>query len=79
MQGRTMLNANNLCTLFMRQAIEKVGGFDPKLRFKEDQDMGDRLAEAGYQIIGDPELQVYPSISNTVRSTRTLCPLVYGS
>jgi GT2 family glycosyltransferase len=53
-------------TLFTRQAIEKVGGFDPQLRFKEDQDMGDRLAEAGYQIIGDPELEVYPSISNTV-------------
>lgn len=53
-------------TLFRRQAIEKVGGFDPQLCFKEDQDMGERLAEAGYQIIGDPKLEVYPSISNTV-------------
>ena len=44
----------------------KVGGFDPKLRFKEDQDMGERLASGGYHIIGDPELKVYPSISNTI-------------
>jgi len=53
-------------TLFARDAIEQVGGFDQKLRFKEDQDMGDRLAEAGFQIIGDPGLKVYPSISNTL-------------
>ena len=53
-------------TLFARQAVEKVGGFNPLLRFKEDQEMGDRLAIAGYQIIGDPKLEVYPSISNTI-------------
>jgi peptidoglycan-N-acetylglucosamine deacetylase len=53
-------------TIFIRRAIEKVGGFDPQLRFKEDQDMGERLASAGYQIVGDPKLEVYPSISNTV-------------
>jgi GT2 family glycosyltransferase len=53
-------------TIFMRQAIEKVGGFNPQLRFKEDQDMGERLASAGYQIVGDPKIEVYPSISNTV-------------
>jgi len=53
-------------TIFVRKAIEEVGGFDPRLRFKEDQDMGERLASEGYHIIGDPELKVYPSISNTI-------------
>jgi GT2 family glycosyltransferase len=53
-------------TIFIRRAVEEVGGFDPELRFKEDQDMGERLASAGYQIVGDPKLEVYPSISNTV-------------
>ena len=53
-------------TIFIKQIIEKVGGFDPLLRFKEDQDMGDRLASAGYQIIGDPRLEIYPLISNSI-------------
>ena len=53
-------------TIFVRRAIEEVGGFDPQLRFKEDQDMGECLASVGYQIVGDPKLEVYPSISNTV-------------
>lgn len=53
-------------TMFRRSAIEKVGGFNQRLRFKEDQDMGERLYQAGYQIIGDPKIKVYPSKSNTV-------------
>ena len=65
-------------TLFARQAIEKVGGFDPKLRFKEDQDMGDRLAE-GLSNNRRPELQVYPSISNTVSEVLERYARWYGS
>ena len=53
-------------TLFARKFIDKVGGFNPKLRFKEDQEMGERLASAGFLIIGDPKLEVYPTISNSV-------------
>ena len=53
-------------TLFARKFIDEVGGFNPKLRFKEDQEMGERLASAGYLIIGDPKLEVYPTISNAV-------------
>ena len=53
-------------TIFIRRVIEEVGGFNPLLRFKEDQDMGERLVSAGYRIVGDPNLEVYPSISNTV-------------
>lgn len=53
-------------TLFARKFIDEVGGFNPKLRFKEDQEMGERLASAGYLIIGDPKLEVYPTISNSV-------------
>lgn len=53
-------------TLLARKFIDEVGGFNPKLRFKEDQEMGERLASAGYLIIGDPKLEVYPTISNSV-------------
>jgi GT2 family glycosyltransferase len=53
-------------TIFRRSAIEKVGGFNQRLRFKEDQEMGERLYQAGYQIIGDPKIKIYPSKSNTV-------------
>ena len=53
-------------TLFARKFIDELGGFNPKLRFKEDQEMGDRLASAGYLIIGDPKIEVYPTISNSV-------------
>ena len=53
-------------TILRREAIEKVGNFDASLRFKEDQDMGDRLAEAGYVVVGDPSLKVFPTVSNTI-------------
>ena len=53
-------------TMFRRSAIEKVGGFNKRLRYKEDQDMGERLYQAGYQIIGDPNIKIYSSKSNTV-------------
>jgi len=53
-------------TIFRREAINEVGGFNSKLRFKEDQEMGERLAKKGYQIIGDPKLKVYASVSNSI-------------
>ena len=53
-------------TLLRRSSIEKAGGFNPKLRFKEDQDMGERLAQAGYVVIGDPTIKIYPSKTNSL-------------
>lgn len=53
-------------TLLRRTAIEKVGHFDSSLRYKEDQDMGERLGEAGYVVIGDPAIKIYPTKGNTL-------------
>ena len=53
-------------TLLRRSAIEKAGGFNPDLRYKEDQDMGERLAEAGYVVIGDPAIKIFPNVTNTL-------------
>lgn len=53
-------------TIFAREVIEDVGGFDPRLRFKEDQDLGERLSSRGYHIMGDPKLEIYCSVSNTI-------------
>jgi GT2 family glycosyltransferase len=39
------------------EAVEQVGGFDPKLRAGEDADLGHRLLEAGWDVISDPALQ----------------------
>jgi len=53
-------------TLLRRNAIEEVGGFDKMLRFKEDQEMGERLAGAGYTVIGDPSIKIFPNLINSV-------------
>ena len=43
-----------------------VGGYDPRLRHTEDADLGVRLLEAGYDIVGDPDLHVECISSNTL-------------
>lgn len=53
-------------TLMRRSAVIQVGNFNKKLRFKEDQDMGHRLAEYGYLIIGDPKIKIFSSQSNSL-------------
>lgn len=53
-------------TIFERKSIEEVGGFDPHLRYKEDQEMGERLTAAGFLIMGDPKIEIYPIVSNSV-------------
>jgi len=53
-------------TLLRRNAIEEVGGFDKMLRYKEDQEMGERLAKAGYTVIGDPSIKIFPNLINSV-------------
>jgi biofilm PGA synthesis N-glycosyltransferase PgaC len=53
-------------TLLRRNAIEKVGGFDKDLRFKEDQELGERLGAAGYSVIGDPSIKIFPTLDNSV-------------
>ena len=50
-------------TVLRRCAINKVGGFNTKLKYKEDQELGERLSMNGYFIIGDPNIKIF-SIKN---------------
>jgi succinoglycan biosynthesis protein ExoA len=40
-----------VCGVYRRSALEKVGGFDPRLQFGEDEELNWRLRQAGYRII----------------------------
>jgi glycosyltransferase involved in cell wall biosynthesis len=53
--NRRALLATGLCVL-RREAVDQVGGFDPKLRAGEDADLGRRLLAAGWKVISDPSL-----------------------
>ncbi|HSI14710.1 MAG TPA: glycosyltransferase [Chthoniobacter sp.] len=48
--------STGLCVL-RREAVEQVGGFDPRFRAGEDADLGQRLLDAGWEVIADPALQ----------------------
>lgn len=55
-------------TLLRRSAVLDVGNFNPSLRHSEDKDLGKRLLNAGYKIIGDPNLVVYSIKKDSVLS-----------
>ena len=46
-------------TILRRSSVLDVGNFNPSLRHSEDRDLGKRLLNSGYKIIGDPNLVVY--------------------
>jgi cellulose synthase/poly-beta-1,6-N-acetylglucosamine synthase-like glycosyltransferase len=46
-------------TILRKSAVMEVGNFDPALKHSEDKELGVRLMNAGYKIIGDPSLIVY--------------------
>jgi glycosyltransferase involved in cell wall biosynthesis len=48
-------------------AVREVGNFNPNLRHSEDVDLGQRLLNAGFDVIFDPSLCVYSGISNTTQ------------
>lgn len=48
-------------------AVREVGNFNPILRHSEDVDLGQRLLDAGFDVIFDPSLCVYSGISNTIQ------------
>lgn len=58
--------STGLCVL-RREAVEQVGGFDPKLRAGEDADLGQRLLDAGWEVIADPALQALCLQRDSVR------------
>lgn len=47
-------------------AVREVGNFNVRLRHSEDADLGQRLLDAGYEVIFDPSLCVYSGVSNSV-------------
>ena len=46
-------------TLLRRSAIQKAGGFNKSLRYKEDQEMGERLEKFGFVVVGDQKLDIF--------------------
>jgi cellulose synthase/poly-beta-1,6-N-acetylglucosamine synthase-like glycosyltransferase len=55
-------------TILRRSAVLDVGNFNSALRHSEDKDLGKRLLNAGYKIIGDPNLIVYSIKKDSVLS-----------
>jgi GT2 family glycosyltransferase len=47
-------------------AVHSVGNYNPLFRHSEDVDLGRRLLDSGFDVIFDPELCVYSSVSNTI-------------
>ncbi len=53
-------------TMVRSSAVAAVGGYDASLRHSEDAELGYRLAAADFETIGDPTLQVYCNIQNSL-------------
>jgi glycosyltransferase involved in cell wall biosynthesis len=53
-------------TMFSRDALQIAGGFNPSLRYKEDQDVGNRLKKNNLHVIGDPNISIFPSRTNSL-------------
>ena len=69
--GTSTHNASSLNTygvLINCNAVKRIGNFNPSLRHSEDRDLGKRLLNAGYKIIGDPNLIVYSIKKDSVLS-----------
>ncbi len=50
--------------LLKRSAVLAVGGFDTRLRAGEDQELGERLLRAGYEVVCDSALALRPLTSD---------------
>lgn len=46
------------CNSVPRAAYQAAGGFDPTMTYREDSELGRRLALAGVEIVLDPELEI---------------------
>ena len=69
--GKQVHDAKSLTTygtILRRSAVMDVGNFNLSLRHSEDKDLGKRLLNAGYKIIGDPNLVVYSIKKDSVFS-----------
>jgi hypothetical protein len=55
------------CCLLRLSAVRAAGNFDERLREREDHELGERLINAGFEVVFDPELFCLETQSNTVR------------
>jgi len=65
------------CNSVPRAAYEAVGGFDPTLGYREDSELGLRLAQAGVEIVIDHDLEVEhraPAPDTATRAARAFSP-----
>ena len=68
MQAHDAKSLTTYGTILRRSSVLDVGNFNPSLRHSEDKDLGKRLLNAGYKIIGDPNLVVYSIKKDSVLS-----------
>ena len=50
---------NTYGLLMKKEIVLKIGNFNSNLRHSEDKELGQRLKDEGYRILGDPNLYVY--------------------
>ena len=53
-------------TLFSKKHINCAGGFNHKLRYKEDEDLGKRFRDHNIFVIGDPNISVFCVKKNSI-------------
>ena len=53
-------------TLLSRDALKTAGGFNPNLRYNEDLELGNRLEKNNLHVIGDPNISIFPSKTNSL-------------
>jgi glycosyltransferase involved in cell wall biosynthesis len=52
--------------LVRRNAVIRVGGFDPSLRQSEDAELGERLRQAGFRVLRDASCLAISTVSNSL-------------
>ena len=53
-------------TLISREVLDRAGGFNKNLRYKEDQELGDRIRNLNLFVVGDPNISIFCSKSNSL-------------
>lgn len=68
MQGRRYIDfIDTYAAVYRREVLAQVGGFDPRVRFVEDQELSFRAARAGYHMVFIPTAVVYHLHPETLR------------
>jgi glycosyltransferase involved in cell wall biosynthesis len=56
------------CSMIRKTAAEKVGGFNKSQRRGEDADLGQRLLDAGFDVVFDPKLFATSVANDSIRT-----------